>query len=476
MQAGDAYSSWAPGLTTISGVRFFSDGGEGMAIFVLLLGGLFCYFRRRSAPVDSFQNLESSVRMSDLTKRTEPKSKRQLPDVKMEYEPDQKPSCFSNTQGGSSQPTDDTQMAYDDTLCKGVDTEDNIYEDLSDALPSRHKNITREMVKLDAMLHDGQFGIVFAGTLHKGNNVDLPVAIRCPKVTDTSGKIESSLPLHCMKERDLLQDSAVAPTAKHGNKTCLSVYLISETTVLEFEAKIKEVLSVASSIGRHDNLLRYIDAIVDGSDPPMLLMEHCHLGCVRTWLEEQQESLLRREDLISVLHNIGLGVALGMEYLEKKENFLKWTAPEVLQTQQSSISADVWAYGVILWELFQIDKLPYSDVTDEQYLEYLNDGNRMEIPDNCEERHANVMDQAWQLDPQDRPAFSEINPVPQGQMKTLYVSTKPLATDLPTLEQMYGNSTRVYKHCDNPIKERGVFELKNGKIVLLLLKLLLLAW
>nr|AYN73049.1 larval shell matrix protein 1 [Pinctada fucata] len=53
------------------------------------------------------------------------------------------------------------------------------------------------------------------------------------------------------------------------------------------------------------------------------------------------------------------------------------------------------------------------------------------------------------------------NPVPQGQMKTLYVSTKPLATDLPTLEQMYGNSTRVYKHCDNPIKERGVFELKN---------------
>ncbi|KAK3104819.1 hypothetical protein FSP39_010993 [Pinctada imbricata] len=27
MQAGDAYSSWAPGLTLISGVRFFSYGG-----------------------------------------------------------------------------------------------------------------------------------------------------------------------------------------------------------------------------------------------------------------------------------------------------------------------------------------------------------------------------------------------------------------------------------------------------------------
>ncbi|KAK3103393.1 hypothetical protein FSP39_018911 [Pinctada imbricata] len=28
MQAGDAYSSWAPGLTPLSGVRFFSHGGE----------------------------------------------------------------------------------------------------------------------------------------------------------------------------------------------------------------------------------------------------------------------------------------------------------------------------------------------------------------------------------------------------------------------------------------------------------------
>ncbi|XP_037787959.1 vascular endothelial growth factor receptor 3-like isoform X2 [Penaeus monodon] len=88
---------------------------------------------------------------------------------------------------------------------------------------------------------------------------------------------------------------------------------------------------------------------------------------------------------------------------------LKWMATETLSDRTFSIKSDIWAYGIVLWEIFSLGSTPYpgmSVTTD--FIDKLINGLRNEKPKCAKDTEYNLMLACWEHDPLSRPTYSEI--------------------------------------------------------------------
>ncbi|XP_073974449.1 tyrosine-protein kinase Abl isoform X2 [Rhodnius prolixus] len=88
---------------------------------------------------------------------------------------------------------------------------------------------------------------------------------------------------------------------------------------------------------------------------------------------------------------------------------IKWTAPEGLAYNKFSTKSDVWAFGILLWEIATYGMSPYPGVDLTEVYHMLEKGYRMECPPGCPPKIYDLMRQCWQWEPQDRPTFQEIH-------------------------------------------------------------------
>lgn len=87
---------------------------------------------------------------------------------------------------------------------------------------------------------------------------------------------------------------------------------------------------------------------------------------------------------------------------------IKWTAPEGLAYNKFSSKSDVWAFGVLLWEIATYGKSPYPGVELANVYHLLDSGYRMERPDGCPINVYELIRKCWQWDAAARPSFAEI--------------------------------------------------------------------
>ncbi|KAJ7358888.1 hypothetical protein OS493_020726 [Desmophyllum pertusum] len=87
---------------------------------------------------------------------------------------------------------------------------------------------------------------------------------------------------------------------------------------------------------------------------------------------------------------------------------LKWMSIEAIFDQTFTAQSDVWAFGVVLWELVTLGGTPYPTIDNKELLRLLKDGYRMEKPDTCNDELYNMMTDCWKENPEGRPTFTQI--------------------------------------------------------------------
>ena len=85
---------------------------------------------------------------------------------------------------------------------------------------------------------------------------------------------------------------------------------------------------------------------------------------------------------------------------------IRWMAPESLGDRVFSSASDVWSFGVLLWEMSNPTKNPYSEIkTNFQCALKVSNGYRLEIPHLYPEIVKSIMTSCWQHQPAKRPSF-----------------------------------------------------------------------
>ena len=84
---------------------------------------------------------------------------------------------------------------------------------------------------------------------------------------------------------------------------------------------------------------------------------------------------------------------------------VRWMAPESMSQKIFSSASDVWSYGVLLWEMFNPNEIPYPDFDNMQLVIELAKGYTMSPPNACPPLVAKIMRACWKYKPSKRPSF-----------------------------------------------------------------------
>ncbi|XP_051661774.1 tyrosine-protein kinase ABL2 isoform X4 [Manacus candei] len=250
----------------------------------------------------------------------------------------------------------------------------------------------RTDITMKHKLGGGQYGEVYVGVWKKYN---LTVAVKTLK-EDT------------MEVEEFLKEAAVMKEIKHPNL----VQLLGVCT-------LEPPFYIVTEYMPYGNLLDYLrDCNREEVSAVVLLYMATQISSAMEYLEKKNfihRDLAARNCLVGENHVVKVA-DFGLSRLMTGDTYtahagakfpIKWTAPESLAYNTFSIKSDVWAFGVLLWEIATYGMSPYPGIDLSQVYDLLEKGYRMEQPEGCPPKVYELMRACWKWNPPDRPSFAE---------------------------------------------------------------------
>ncbi|XP_041797001.1 tyrosine kinase receptor Cad96Ca [Chelmon rostratus] len=215
-------------------------------------------------------------------------------------------------------------------------------------------------------------------------------------------------------------------------------------------------VSIMRKLVHHKNILQLLDWNTT-EEPYILIMEYVSYGTLRTFLQSNRVHLSADPELQSLLTIASYHIALAMQHLSSKmivhcdlalrnvmvNKFpwevkvaefglardlarmssrrssrwrnpqqrvpLRWYPPEYFKNNYYSFKGDVWAFGIVLWEMQTFGMLPYPNLeTSETVVYHICIGHKNTNPEGCRPEILHIMRDCW-LEPYSlRPSFTDI--------------------------------------------------------------------
>ncbi|QQP34872.1 Uncharacterized protein FKW44_022912 [Caligus rogercresseyi] len=84
---------------------------------------------------------------------------------------------------------------------------------------------------------------------------------------------------------------------------------------------------------------------------------------------------------------------------------IRWMPLEAILHNKYTIESDIWAFGVLLWEIFSLALQPYYGLSNEEVIKFLKEGNLLNCPENTPKSIYKIMKSTWNTQPNMRPMF-----------------------------------------------------------------------
>nr|XP_034971720.1 cytoplasmic tyrosine-protein kinase BMX [Zootoca vivipara] len=251
--------------------------------------------------------------------------------------------------------------------------------------------LKREDIVLLKEIGSGQFGVVQVGKWKRKYNV----AVKMIK--------EGS-----MSEDEFLEEAETMMKLNHPK--LVKLYGVC--------TKIYPIYIVAEYMA-NGCLLSYLKA--HGKElHPFQLVEMCYHVCeAMAFLEKHQfihrdlaaRNCLVDTDLTVKVSDFGMTrYVLDDQYVSSLGTKfpVKWSAPEVFHYTKFSSKSDVWAFGILMWEVFTLGKQPYEQYDNMQVIEKICLGYRLYRPQLASQAIYQIMYSCWNELPEKRPTFCHL--------------------------------------------------------------------
>ncbi|XP_078052989.1 anaplastic lymphoma kinase isoform X3 [Augochlora pura] len=266
--------------------------------------------------------------------------------------------------------------------------------------------IPRDYIRLEKALGQGAFGEVFQG-IYKYRCDEHPVAVKTIPSSSTP-----------QTEADFMMEALIMSKFNHPN----IVHFIGVSfdknpkyIVLELLAggNLKDFLREERPRADRPTSLGMMDLIMCGYDVAS--------GC--KYMEEARfihrdiaarNCLLTCKEAGRVVKIADFGMAKDIyrsDYYRKGGKAMlpiKWMPPESFLDGIFTTKTDVWAFGVLLWEIMSFGYVPYTGCSNRQTMTMVTSGGRLEKPAGCPDPIYGIMTRCWHPRPEDRPSFATI--------------------------------------------------------------------
>ena len=209
-----------------------------------------------------------------------------------------------------------------------------------------------------------------------------------------------------------MQEKVVLANIRHANVIRLIDSSMTESPILVFEYAV------------NGNLRNYLKSFTNGFSISKLLVISTDVACGMLELEKRNiihcdvkaKNILIDSHFVCKIASFSKAQCLkpGKSSYVPLSNLIitiatKWTAPEILSERKFSIKSDVWAFGVLLSEVFSQGSTPYPNMNNAKVKSNVQNGIKMAQPSDCPNDVYEVMKSCFEFHAENRPLFTVVH-------------------------------------------------------------------